>query len=56
MRNDSSSGRWWSRRTRRRRRRRRMKRWRTSQGSNHALVQGSTAAISLVRPIYYVEK
>jgi hypothetical protein len=51
MGNDSSSGRWWRRRTRRRRRKRR-----SSQGSNHALVQGSTAAISLVRPIYYVEK
>jgi len=50
MRNDSSSGRLWRRRTRRRGRRR------SSQGSNHALVQGSTAAISLVRPIYYVEK
>jgi hypothetical protein len=54
MRKDSSSERW-SGRTRRRRRRRKRRR-RNSQGSNHALVQGFAAAISLVGPIYYVEK
>jgi hypothetical protein len=50
MRKDSSGERW------RRRTRGRRKRRRSSQGSNHALVQGFAAAISLAGPIYYVEK